>query len=71
MAQSSAVPEGLFSMSIADVSRRSGIGRTSLFEAIRLGKLKAVKAGSRTLIRHDDLMAYLDSLPPARADKAA
>jgi len=61
----------VYSLAISEVSRRTGIGRTSLFEAIRLGKLKAVKAGSRTLIRHDDLMAYLDSLPSARATRAA
>jgi excisionase family DNA binding protein len=60
-----------YAMTIADVSRRTGIGRTSIFEAIRRGELKAIKAGSRTLIRHDDLMAYLDSLPSARAIRAA
>lgn len=60
-----------YAMTIADVTRRTGIGRTSIFEAIRRGELKAIKAGSRTLIRHDDLMAYLDSLPSARAIRAA
>jgi excisionase family DNA binding protein len=58
-------------MTIADVTRRTGIGRTSVFEAIRHGRLKAIKAGARTLVKADDLAAYLDSLPAARAGKAA
>jgi len=60
-----------FSMTIADVTLRTGIGRTSLFEAIRHGKLRAVKAGARTLIKAEDLKAFLASLPDARAAKAA
>ena len=58
-------------MTIAEVTRRTGIGRTSVFEAIRLGKLRAVKAGARTLIKSEDLKAFLDALPDARAGKAA
>ncbi len=58
-------------MTIADVSRLTGIGRTSIFEAIRQGRLRAVKAGSRTLIKADNLAAFVDSLPDARANKAA
>jgi excisionase family DNA binding protein len=58
-------------MTIADVTRRTGIGRTSIFDAIRHGRLRAIKAGARTLVKADDLAAFLDSLPDARKGKAA
>jgi excisionase family DNA binding protein len=41
----------------------SGLSRTHIYEALNRGDLKAVKAGRRTLIPYDDLMAYLASLP--------
>ncbi len=34
-------------------------------DAIRRGELKARKLGRSYLIRHDDLAAYIDSLPEA------
>lgn len=60
-----------FALAIADVSRRTGIGRTTLFNLIRDGRLRAVKVGSRTLIRVEDLTEFLARLPDARGDKAA
>jgi excisionase family DNA binding protein len=67
----SEVDQMTIAMSIADVTRRTGLGRTLIFEAISTGRLRAVKAGSRTIIKADDLRDYVDSLPPARARKTA
>lgn len=50
-------------LSVAEVCKTTGIGRTSIFNAIRDGKLRAVKLGNRTLIRAEDLKAFLDNLP--------
>lgn len=45
-------------------------GRTTIYDAMRSGQLPARKLGTTTLILHDDLVAWLHSLPlyevPAR-----
>jgi excisionase family DNA binding protein len=39
------------------------IGRSTIYEEIRAGRLKARKAGARTLIAHEDAIAWLNALP--------
>ncbi|MFZ4411378.1 MAG: helix-turn-helix domain-containing protein [Paracraurococcus sp.] len=41
----------------------ANIGRTRAYELIASGHIRAMKAGSRTLICAASLRAYLDSLP--------
>ena len=48
---------------ILSASKKAGLGRSKLFEEINAGRLKARKAGRRTLILRDDLAAWLASLP--------
>jgi hypothetical protein len=50
-------------LSIRAASKVSGIGRTSLYAAIKAGKLIARKCGKRTIILQSDLINWLNSLP--------
>jgi excisionase family DNA binding protein len=52
---------------LPEAVRFSGMSRTSLYEALKRGDLKARKAGRRTLISFADLQAYLATLPPYQA----
>jgi excisionase family DNA binding protein len=49
--------------SISDFCQRYGVGRTTAYEEIKAGRLRAVKVGHRTLITVDDAEAWLKSLP--------
>ena len=44
---------------IDDAAQVSGIGRTSLYQLIATGQLKAIKAAGRRLILRTDLERYL------------
>jgi predicted DNA-binding transcriptional regulator AlpA len=50
-------------LSIPDAVSMTGIGRTSLYAAIKAGKLVARKCGKRTIILQSDLINWLNSLP--------
>lgn len=58
-------PEGL---SVTEVCRVAGIGRTKIYEAIADGRLVARKFGKRTLVLRADLNAFLSNLPVVQAD---
>ncbi len=45
----------------------SGMSRTSIYAALKMGKLEAKKCGRRTLISVASLDAYLASLPTYQA----
>ena len=51
---------------IADVCKVTGLGRTTMYAALKSGALSARKCGRRTLILAADLETFLDNLPSAR-----
>jgi excisionase family DNA binding protein len=52
-------------MSISEFSERYGPGRTTIYEEIKRGRLRARKCGKRTFITEDDAEDWLQSLPIA------
>ena len=59
------------SISITEASKRSGLGRTSIYGAIGRGELKVKKLGRRSLILVDDLKAWIVAMPEAKPSKIA
>jgi hypothetical protein len=48
---------------VPEAAKAARSGATALYAAIKAGKLKARKYGARTLILHEDLKLFLESLP--------
>jgi excisionase family DNA binding protein len=46
---------------IAEAVKATNVGRSFLYEEIRVGRLKSFKVGNRTLIAVEDLIAWIDS----------
>jgi excisionase family DNA binding protein len=53
------------SYTIPEVCLATGLGRTSIYEAIAAGSLRSIRACGRRLVRKADLEAWLDSFEPA------
>jgi hypothetical protein len=60
-------------VTIPEAVRLSGLSRSELYRRLSDGQVRAVKAGSRTLIVMDSLRGHIASLPAAtfRRPKAA
>jgi excisionase family DNA binding protein len=50
------------SLSVEEVIAATGLGRTTLYQLINSGKLKARKVGARTIILKEDLDVFLNGL---------
>lgn len=57
--------------SIEETARITSLGRTALYDEIKAGRLKARKAGRRTVVAADDIRQWLASLPQVQQDSAA
>jgi hypothetical protein len=49
--------------SITELTEISGVGRSFLYEEIKAGHLIVTKAGRRSLILHEDAIAWITTLP--------
>jgi excisionase family DNA binding protein len=56
-----------FAISISEAVRLSGIGRSSIYEAIRRGDLLIRKSGRRSLVLTSELQRWLSELPTSEA----
>jgi excisionase family DNA binding protein len=50
-------------MSVAEFCERYGPGRTTAYQEIQAGRLRARKVGRRTIITEDDAEEWLQQLP--------
>jgi excisionase family DNA binding protein len=55
--------QSTLAMKIGEACSASRCGRTTIYDAIRQGQLRAVKRGKSTLILESDLRRWLESLP--------
>lgn len=58
-------------ISIIEAAKRSGVGRSSIYQAIGRGELQIRKNGRRSLILVDDLKAWIAAMPVATPSKLA
>jgi len=55
-------------VSVQGAADLSGLGRTLIYEQIKLGKLPTRKCGSRTLILLEDLKQFIAGLPSPQTE---
>lgn len=52
-------------LTVPEAALLSSLGQTSLYKAIKEGRLRTRKYGTRTIITRADLASFLESLPEA------
>lgn len=56
-------------ISIIEAAKRAGVGRSSIYEAIKRGDLKIRKNGRRSLVLVHDLKEWVSAMPEAKLSK--
>jgi len=58
-------------LTVPEAAELSSLGQTSIYKAIKEGRLRIRKYGTRTIIIRADLQSFLETLPdlPERGDK--
>lgn len=67
----SQVRDDFGAFSIEQLCKWSSIGRSTIYEEIRDGRLQVRKVGRRTIVLREDAERWLSSLPVASAHGAA
>lgn len=53
------------SYTVPEFQEATGLGRNSVYEEVKRGRLRITKVGRRSIIRAEDARAWLASLGPA------
>lgn len=64
-------PTNKLSYTIPELVAATGVGRTTLYEEIKAGRLRTCKVGKRTLVTADDARAWLSALRDSNTAAAA
>lgn len=59
------------SYNMKQLARKSGLSRSTLFDLVKDGKLRSVKAAGRRLVLRTDYLAYLQDCREGRFDEAS
>jgi excisionase family DNA binding protein len=51
--------------SMKEAASVCGVGRTTLYTALRRHELRSIKKGARRIILHRDLQRWLENMPPS------
>jgi len=59
-------------LTVPEAAALSSLGQTSIYKAIKEGRLRIRKYGTRTIITRADLLSFLETLPdvPERGGKS-
>lgn len=56
---------------VLDAGKMLGVGRTTVFDMIRDGRLVAIKIGGATVVTHDSIARVFQAAQPTEATKRA